>query len=199
MVGASGCDRGTDRGGPIHCSRCCPPPPLSREQIARSPSSRPLREGLGCGRPVRDPQRVRAFPGDPYQNIDAGGGGLVGLANSDAEGGHSDLWTFPDGRTWSIASHNVDPLGLQSTGEGQGSPNGDFAGDGTRLEVFGNPTFAGTVPNQIWISTDGIHWKRLSIDGTGGTAAMTQMSAFLMRDGILFSGLNGTWFGDATP
>jgi hypothetical protein len=29
--------------------------------------------------------------------------------------------------------------------------------------------------------------------------AMTQMSAFLMRNGILFSGLNGTWFGDATP
>lgn len=144
---------------------------------------------------------VPKVTGESLVSIDAGGGGLVGLANSDAVGGHSDLWTSPDGRTWSIASHNVDPLGLQSTGEGQGSPNGDFAGDGTRLEVFGNPTFAGTVPNQIWISTDGIHWKRLSIAGTGGTAAMTpgQTSAFLMRDGILFSGLNGTWFGDATP
>jgi hypothetical protein len=142
---------------------------------------------------------VPSVTGESLVRIYAGSGGLVGLVNPDSVGGHSDLWTSPNGQSWSLASDNGDPLGLQSSGEGQGNPDGDFAGDGTRLEVFGNPTFAGTVPNQIWISTDGIHWKRLFIDGTGGTVAMTQMSAFLMRNGILFSGLNGTWFGDATP
>ncbi len=66
--------RWTAGGGPIHCSRCCPPPPLSPEQItqirailksapARLVASRPRAKVSGM--PQADGRRSRVRPGRP--------------------------------------------------------------------------------------------------------------------------------------
>ena len=54
----------TAGGGPIHCSRCCPPPPLSPEQIAQisrilnpptlaPPAMVTMRRCRACGKPIQ--------------------------------------------------------------------------------------------------------------------------------------------------
>jgi len=140
--------------------------------------------------------------GNGFTDIEAGSGGLVGFRTSiGSTGSPTYLWTSADGHSWKPATGGG-PLGLQSTGAGQGSPNGEFAGDGNRLQVFGSAIFAGTDPNQVYVSSDGTHWSKLAVTGDGGAASTApdgQITAFLMRDGIFFSGPTGAWFGDATP
>ena len=145
---------------------------------------------------------VPSSPGFALTNVYAAGGGLLGsTTNIGVTPGTDNLMTSADGRTWKAQPGTLDPLGVQTTGEGIGQHNGAFSGDGARLAAFGNPTFEGTVPNQVWISTDGTHWSQLTVAGPGAAAPMDpgrRTCAFLLRDGIFFSGPDGSWFGEAT-
>ena len=145
---------------------------------------------------------VASSPGFAFDELFAGPSGL--LAETTDPGvtpGTTKLWTSSDGRTWKAQPDSFDPLGVQSTGEGVGNPNGSFAGDGNRLRLFGNRTFDGSAPNEFWTSGDALHWTKVSISGPDTTTVLASdtMNAFLMRDGVLFSDATGTWFGTATP
>jgi hypothetical protein len=145
---------------------------------------------------------VPASPGFAFYYVFAGPDGLFGeTTDPGVTPGATDLWTSTDGRTWKPQPASLDPLGIQSTGEGVGNPNGGFAGDGNRLRLFGNRTFDGTAPNEFWTSSDATHWTKVSISGpdTSTVLASDTVNAFLMRDGVLFSDVTGTWFGTATP
>jgi len=145
---------------------------------------------------------VASSPGFAFDDLSAGPAGLVAEStNPGVTPGTIKLWTSSDGRTWKAEPDSFDPLGLQTSGEGVGNPNGSFAGDGNRLRLFGNRTFDGSAPNEFWVSSDATHWTKVSIAGPDTTAALTSSSvnAFLMRDGVLFSDATGTWFGTATP
>lgn len=141
-------------------------------------------------------------PGWAFNYLFAGPSGL--LAETTDPGvtpGTTRLWTSSDGRTWKPQPTTLDPLGVQSTGEGVGDPNGGFGGDGARLQVFGSPSFDGSVPNQYWTSADGVHWTQAAIAGPDSAAVLgaSNPNAFTMRDGVLFSDATGTWFGVAAP
>jgi hypothetical protein len=146
---------------------------------------------------------VPSSPGFAFDELFAGPGGL--LAETTDPGvtpGTTKLWTSSDGLTWKPQPDSFDPLGVQSTGEGVGNPNGSFAGDGARLRVFGNTTFAGTVPNQLWTSADAVHWTQVAVAGPEGATVLDparDMQAFLMRDGVLFSDATDSWFGTSAP
>ena len=146
---------------------------------------------------------VPASPGFAFSYVFAGPAGLFGeTTDPGVTPGTTELWTSTDGHSWKHEADTIDPLGIQSTGEGVGSPNGSFAGDGIRLRVFGNTTFDGTVPNELWTSADAVHWTQVVVAGPDGATVLDparDMQAFLMRDGVLFSGSTGTWFGTATP
>jgi hypothetical protein len=145
---------------------------------------------------------VPRTPGWAFNYLFAGPSGL--LAETTDPGvtpGTTKLWTSTDGRSWTARPTTLDPLGVQSTGEGVGDPNGGFAGDGSRLRVFGSPSFDGSVPNQLWTSADGVHWTQARIGGSDSAPVLgaSNPNAFLMRDGVLFSDTTGTWFAVAAP
>jgi len=145
---------------------------------------------------------VPSAPGWAFDYLFAGPSGL--LAETTDPGvtpGTTRLWTSTDGRSWTPQPATLDPLGVQSTGEGVGNPNGSFAGDGRRLRLFGNRTFDGSAPNELWTSADATHWTEAAISGpdTATVLASSTVNAFLMRDGVLFSDATGTWFGTAMP
>ncbi len=142
---------------------------------------------------------VSPRPGDGFIDMEAGAHGVVGTTNTVGYiPGSRTLWASPDGRQWATGARS--PLGLQPSGEGVGDPNGEFTGDGSRLIVFGStdPTNP-AVANQLWTSSDGVIWSRVAV--TGGAArrvmAFNGPTPYLVRDGLLFSGPSGTWFGAA--
>ncbi len=139
---------------------------------------------------------VPAHRGEGFQSVRPGSAGLV--AESSQPGsvpGLQSLWTSPDGHAWAPSA--TDPLGTIASGEGVGSAAGSFVGDGQRLLAYGSQG-GGNGPIEYWISSDGTAWTRLDLAGSGvaGLAADTSAQPFLMRDGVLFSGTSGTWFGN---
>ncbi len=138
---------------------------------------------------------VQAQPGDGFVAVQSGSAGLV--ASSLQPGytpGTAHFWTSPNGRSWKVST--ADPLGVASQGEGIGSANGTFVGDGTRVLGYG-PRASGQ-PTEYWVSLDGTHWAKLALAGDTAAAAAGQATPFLLRDGILFSGDQGSWFGTET-
>lgn len=126
-------------------------------------------------------------PRQGFEFVQAGRDGLI--ANSWAgpfDAADRSLWTSPDGRSWSVA---MDPLG------GTTGSAGWFEGDGRRLLWYTAPS-AATVPG-YWTSLDGTHWTRLALSGGDTSATAGGAVPFLMRDGVVFVGPNGTWFGNA--
>ena len=139
---------------------------------------------------------VPARKGDGLMLVQAGSAGLT--AESTQPGvtpGVESMWTSPDGRTWSPSTAN--PLGVIASGEGVGSIASYPTGDGSHLLVWGGQ--GGSGPVEYWTSLDGTHWTKLALTGAGaaGVAADPSVGATLMRDGILFSGGSGSWFGTA--
>ena len=140
---------------------------------------------------------VPARTGEGLIAVQAGSAGLT--AESTQPGvipGVESMWTSTDGRTWSPSTAN--PLGTLVSGQGVGSIAGSPTGDGIHLLVWGSQGGGGG-PVEYWTSLDGTHWTKLALTGTGaaGVAADPTVGAALMRDGILFSGDSGTWFGTA--
>ena len=135
---------------------------------------------------------VQPHPGDGFSGVHAGGRGLVAMSSTNEVPGLASFWASADGRTWSLAT---DPLGLWQQGEGSGSANGLFAGDGTRLLGYG--ITADNQPTEYWISLNATDWTQLTLTGDTSAATTAQVTPFLMRDGILFAGSDQAWFGTA--
>jgi hypothetical protein len=125
--------------------------------------------------------------------LSAGGQGFVTETRPQATPGTVEFLGSADGRNWSAYD---DPLGYWSGGEGSGSANGGFLGDGTRILGYGTP-----IQSQVlgyWTSLDGRHWTELHLSGdTSGFS--DNVTPVLLRNGILFLGPQGTWFGAAAP
>lgn len=138
---------------------------------------------------------VQAHPGDGFYSAQAGRSGLVASSTTvGAVPGLGSFWTSPDGRSWKVSA--ADPLDVFGEGEGMGSAAGDFSGDGTRLLGYGTRAAGG--PPEYWVSFDANHWTRLALTGDSAAAAAGQTAPFLLRDGVLFSGEHGSWFGTAS-
>jgi hypothetical protein len=137
---------------------------------------------------------VQAHPGDGFYSAQAGRSGLVASTTTvGAVPGLGSFWTSPDGRSWKVST--ADPLGVLGEGEGMGSAAGVFSGDGTRLLGYGIRAVG--QPPEYWVSFDGTHWTKLALTGDTAAVVAGQTAPFLLRDGVLFSGDQGSWFGTA--
>ena len=136
---------------------------------------------------------VQAHPGDGFFDVHAASNGLVAFSSTGAVPGLGSFWTSPDGRSWKVST--ADPLGVLGEGEGMGSAAGVFSGDGTRLLGYGIRAVG--QPPEYWVSFDGTHWTKLALAGDTAAAVVGHATPFLLRDGVLFSGDQGSWFGTA--
>jgi hypothetical protein len=139
---------------------------------------------------------VEAAPGDDFTAVWAGAGGLVGQSHSGGAPGAEALWSSADGHAWRVNS-KLDPLGVIVSGEGVGDPAGSIVGDGTRFLAWGAQGDDPTFQTEYLASPDGTHWTKLALTGAGPTGLPGAYQVFLMRDGVLVSGDDGTWFGTA--
>ncbi|MHB8399656.1 MAG: hypothetical protein ACYDCI_12110 [Candidatus Limnocylindrales bacterium] len=128
-----------------------------------------------------------------FDRVEVGRLGLVATSQGEGIPGIRSLWWSHDGHSWAISRE--DPFGAVAQGEGVGSAAGAFTGDGNRLLAFGTPGQAAG-PVEYWLSSDGKGWLRLALTGTTPDSSASYFRVFLMRDGVLFSGASGTWFGD---
>ena len=138
---------------------------------------------------------VADHPGDGFVAVYAAHDGLMALSSTGDVPGLTSFWTSPDGRSWAPSA--ADPLGVVTEGEGQGSANGIFSGDGTRLLGYGT---GGTDPtSEWWTSMDATDWTRLAITGQTTATSIADLQPFLEQDGILFNSGQTSWFGVAVP
>ncbi len=137
--------------------------------------------------------QVPEHPGDGFAGVHSGATGLVATSQTRSVPGVTTYWISPDGgRSWQLAD---DPLGIWQQGEGAGSANGLFSGDGTRLLGYG--IRADGQPTEYWTSTNATDWTRLALTGDTAAAVAGDVTPMLLRDGVLFAGSGGTWFGAA--
>jgi len=141
-----------------------------------------------------------------FNNVWAGQNGFLALSVTPGMTPGADaIWWSADGHSW--APSTADPFGAIQQGEGVGSPAGSFTSDGNRLLAYGR---SGTSPasdsagqNDYYISSDGVHWTKLTITGPDAPAMLADQYPVptLMRDGVLFSSgsVATDWFGTATP
>lgn len=128
-------------------------------------------------------------PGEGFIHVQPGAGGLFAEAWGGPFSGLHSEWASPDGQSWSLSA---EPL---AAAQGDGTVAGGwFEGDGTRLLWYSVP---GAAPTAYFTSLDSISWTRLTLTGDGSATLAGQATPFLMRDGILFIGEDGTWFGSA--
>ena len=138
---------------------------------------------------------VASHPGDGFRDVYAGSGGLVAISSTPQVPGVASFWTSPDGRRWTVST--ADPLGTWQQGEGAGSANGLFAGDGNRLLAFG--VRADGQPLEYWTSLDGRRWTQLALVGDTAPLSALAVTPYLMRDGVLFDADQQAWFGSPVP
>ena len=133
-----------------------------------------------------------ASGGDCLLNMAAGSQGFVAQTRPMATPGTVGFVGSADGKTW---SNRDDPLGYWSGGEGDGTALGSLTGDGNRILAYGT-TQQSQVP-AYWTSLDGRHWTDLRLVGDA-PALPHDVTPVLLRNGVLFIGTQGTWFGAAT-
>jgi hypothetical protein len=133
---------------------------------------------------------VQSRRGDGFIAVSAASAGLVAESHDAGVPGTTRFWTSSDGRSWKVSS--ADPLGTVTVGVGSGA-NGLFVGDGARILGYG--IRAENQPTQYWVSLDGSHWTRLALAGDTAAAQAGEVMPFLLRDGVLFSSADGSWFG----
>jgi hypothetical protein len=142
-----------------------------------------------------DPATVEDHPGDGFVAVYAANEGLMALSSTGDVPGLTSFWTSPDGRSWEPSA--ADPLGVVTEGEGQGSANGIFSGDGARLLGYGTSGTDSTI--EWWTSLDATHWTRLAITGQTTATSIADLQPFLEEDGILFNSGQTSWFGTSQP
>ena len=138
---------------------------------------------------------VEAHPGDGFAAVYSAESGLIALSSTGDVPGRTSFWTSADGHAWKLSSAN--PMGVIESGEGVGSANGVFSGDGARLLGYDPGATASSAV--YWTSLDGTNWTRLSVTGDTTVASILDLVPFLLPDGILFNGDNQNWFGAAVP
>ncbi len=138
---------------------------------------------------------VQADPGAGFDTAFAGRRGLAAFSHSVGYvPGLTSYWTSSDGRSWKLST--ADPFGVLGEGEGMGSAAGSFEGDATR--ILGMGTRGSDQRIEYWVSLDGTAWTRLALEADPAAAMTEDVTPFLMRDGVLFSGATGAWFGTAS-
>lgn len=142
------------------------------------------------------PAGVNVAPGDDFQSVSTGIGGLLARSHSGGAPGATTLWSSTNGRAW-IRDGAADPFGVRRSGEGVGDPAGAIVGDGVRFLAFGSTGDDGSKPFEYLASADGVHWTRLTVQGGVPARLAGAQQVFLLRDGVLVSGDAGTWFGSA--
>jgi hypothetical protein len=138
---------------------------------------------------------VEAHPGDGFTVVYAAEGGLMALSSTGDVPGLRSFWISTDGHSWKLSSAN--PMGVIQSGEGAGSANGVFSGDGTRLLGYDPGATASSAV--YWTSLDGTAWTKLAITGDTTVTSIFDLAPFLLPDGILFNQDKQTWFGAAVP
>jgi hypothetical protein len=138
---------------------------------------------------------VENHPDYGFFSVASAGSGLVAFSTTAEVPGLTAFWTSSDGRHWKVSV--ADPFGVIQEGEGVGSANGNFTGDGTRL--LGSGRRAAGQPTDYWTSLDGTRWTKLALTGDTAAVVAEDVTPFLMPDGVFFSGDSGAWFGAALP
>jgi hypothetical protein len=127
-----------------------------------------------------------AGAGTSLGSIDVGASGMVAVGS--AEGGKAAAaWTSTDGRTWQ-------PIAL-----------GYF---GAPTPAAGVPTLPGLIVRSdgrhlvtidedqssilMWISSDGVNWRRLAFSGSTDTIPSTYGNAYVVPDGLIVLGQQGS-------
>jgi hypothetical protein len=113
------------------------------------------------------------------------GDGFVAFS-LDGEGGQTDLWHSPDGRTWESVSPRGDPVS---------GITGVLAAEG-RLLAFGNGGNGEEVRAAFWTSEDGVTWRRAQADFDDGQVidAVAGDDGFVaVGQGIWTSNSGETW------
>ena len=158
-----------------------------------SPRRRGVRLRFRCGRRQRDHDALTdhmvvgrritldtrycpAHPGDSFTVVYAAEGGLMALSSTGEVAGLTSFWTSADGHTWKLSSAN--PMGVIQSGEGMGSANGVFSGDGARL--IGYDPGATASSRVYWTSLDGTAWTKLAITGDTTVASIFDLPPFLL-------------------
>ena len=134
---------------------------------------------------------VQGYPGTGFVDVRAAGSGLVALSSTAQVPGQALFWSSTSGRSWAPSTAN--PLGILKAGPANSSVNGMFAGDGTRIIVYG--TLTPDIHTGYWVSRNGTDWTKLALTGATAAAITGQATPFLLRDGVLFSYLRATWLG----
>lgn len=137
---------------------------------------------------------IGALPGSTWTLAASGSAGLVAMSTAGGIPGVAAYWISVHGSSW--APSGADPLGVWSSGEGAGSANGLFTGDGNRLLGYG--TRANQLPMEYWTSFDGRQWTQLTLTGSSEVLLAGNVTPFLLRDGLLFSNATGAWVGGAS-
>jgi hypothetical protein len=136
---------------------------------------------------------VVPLPGDAFIGVSASANGLVAESFDGRTPGLVTFWSSSDDLSWTV--NRADPLGINQVGEGVGSANGLFEGDGTRVLAYGSRS--NSQASEYWASLDGTHWTRLALSGDTSSAASGLAQPSLLRDGILFNDGSTSWFGAA--
>lgn len=129
---------------------------------------------------------IAAMTGDGFIEVRAGPRGLIAVSTQPQDiPGRTTLWASPDGRSWTRTTPG--PLGVITSGEGQGGLSGIFLGDGSRLMTFGDDA-------AFWTSADGVDWSALHLTGAASELDAEQPAPLLLRDGLFFGGSDTSWF-----
>ena len=138
---------------------------------------------------------VQAHKGDGFRSVVGATDGLAAISSTPDVPGITTYWTSPEGQAWTVSQ--AMPFGVVQQGEGEGSVNGLFSGDGTRLLGSGSGGINPAI--EYATSLDGTHWTRLTLTGDAAAAATGDVTPFLLPDAVLFSGTSVSWFGSPQP
>lgn len=132
-----------------------------------------------------------------FGDVEVGASGLIAGSFCCGAPGLYSRWASGDAVHWRPTL--ADPLGTGLQGEGAGSANGLFSGDGSRLLVYGSSDANAMRPPEFWTSLDGMAWTQLELNGDASVALAADPTPFLLRDGVLLVGRSQVWYGAASP
>jgi hypothetical protein len=174
-------------------------PRVSVQGVAAAPSGY-----VAVGASAVAPSAWRSHDGLRWTSIgvDAGAGGFDrpaagrnGFVVESHEGGVPGLTTLfgatGDGRVTPVA----DPLGTFADGEGSGSSNGLFVGDGRHIVGYGTRKADG--PVEIWVSEDGDQWVAAELSGDVAGLPRGMLDVYPLGDVLLLTDPDhdATWIG----
>jgi hypothetical protein len=124
--------------------------------------------------------------GTSLGSIDVGASGMVAVGS--AEGGKAAAaWTSTDGRTWQPIALGY--FGAPTPAAGVPTlPGLVVRSDGTHLVAIDEDQSS----ILMWISSDGVNWRRLAFSGSTDTIPSTYGNAFVVAGGLIVLGQQGS-------